>query len=372
MKNFIAFIFCVFISTPAFAAMDTVAKQAVMIDMGTGMVLLEKGANDKMPTSSMSKVMTGYMVFDALKRGQIRMDTMMDVSEKAWRMGGSKMFIEVGKKVSVEDLLKGLIVQSGNDSAVALAEGLSGDEAQFSRGMTLKAKELGMNDTNLTNASGWPDDDHYSTAHDLAILAQRLIIDFPHEYSLYSLKEFTFNGITQPNRNPLLYRDLGVDGIKTGHTEAGGYGLMASGEKDGRRVVMVLNGMAGSTERANESARLMAWALNGFENVDLVKTGQILDNAPAVFGNQKRIPLTVGRDIRVTIPKGGAKAVKIEVEYQSPLKAPIKKGDVVGNAHINIPQIGEFVVPLVAAQDLPKSGFFSGAMEKLFLMITGG
>lgn len=372
MKKIIAFILCFFIASPAFASINTSAKQAVIIDMGTGMVLLDKAANEKMPTSSMSKVMTGYMVFDALKKGQVRMDTMMDVSEKAWKMGGSKMFIEVGKKVSVEDLLKGVIVQSGNDASVALAEGLSGDEDQFARAMTLKAKELGMNDTNLVNSSGWPDPNHYSTAHDLAILAQRLIVDYPHEYSLYSIKEFTFNGIKQPNRNPLLYRNLGVDGIKTGHTEAGGYGLMASGEVDGRRVVMVLNGMESAQERANESARLISWALNSFENKDLIKMDQILDEAPAVMGGRKKVSLTVNRDVRVTIPKGAEKSVKIEVEYQSPVKAPVQKGDVLGNVHIAIPQIGEFMVPLVAAEDLPKSGFFSGAMEKLFLMLLGG
>ncbi len=369
MKNFLLILFLVLVATPAYAVMETSAKHALIIDMGTGMTLLEKDADKKMPTSSMSKVMTAYMVFDALKQGRVKMDTMLPVSEKAWQKGGSKMFIEVGTKVSVEDLLKGLIVQSGNDASIALAEGLAGDENAFATAMTARAHDLGMKNTNLKNASGWPDPDHYSTAKDLALLAQRLIVDYPHEYSLYGMKEFTYGGITQPNRNPLLYRDMGVDGIKTGHTDAGGYGLMASGEKDGRRVVMVVNGLEDEKDRANESARLMSWALNGFENIDLIKLGQVVESAQTAYAKEKMLPLTVNRDVRVSALKGQKDKIKTELQYNSPIKAPINKGDIVGSLNITIPQIGEFKVPLVASVDLEETGFFGRAIENIKQMM---
>jgi D-alanyl-D-alanine carboxypeptidase (penicillin-binding protein 5/6) len=367
------FFFFITICLPVYghaSGLDTSAKQAVIIDMGTGMTLLSKNADQKMPTSSMSKVMTAYVVFDSLKQGRIKMDTMFPVSQKAWEKGGSKMFIEVGKKVSIEDLLKGLIVQSGNDAAIALAEGLAGDEDQFALALNARAQELGMKNSHFKNASGWPDPEHYSTANDLALLAQRLIVDFPHEYSIYSMKEFTYAGIRQPNRNPLLYRNMGVDGIKTGHTEAGGYGLIASGERDERRVVMVVNGLDSETDRANESARLMSWALNNFENITLFKANDIIDTAPTVFATQDRLPLTIGRDVRVTVPKGQRANIQAIAEYKSPLKAPLHKGDKVGVLKITIPQVGEFNVPLLAAEDLEETGFIGRAIENLGLMLS--
>jgi D-alanyl-D-alanine carboxypeptidase (penicillin-binding protein 5/6) len=369
MKKYL-FILLFLVSTPASAEMVTSAKQAVIIDMGTGMTLLDKDAKKRMPTSSMSKVMTAYMVFEALKQGRVQMDTMLPVSEKAWKKGGSKMFIEVGKNVSVEDLLKGLVVQSGNDASIALAEGLAGDEDSFATAMTARAHDLGMKATNLKNASGWPDPDHYSTAHDLAILAQRLIVDYPHEYSLYGLKEFTYAGIRQPNRNPLLYLNMGVDGIKTGHTDAGGYGLIASGEVNGRRIVMVVNGLDSEKSRADESARLMGWALNGFDNMNLLKIGDVIDRAETLFASNDLVPLTVNRDIRVTVPKGQKDKIKIIANYKSPLQAPMSKGDTVGELKISIPQIGDFNVPLVLAEDIESAGFFGTAFDKLDMMLS--
>lgn len=370
--HFIIFLFATLLTAHAQASvMQTSAKQAIIIDMGTGMTLFAKDADKKMPTSSMSKVMTAYVVFEALKDGRIQMNTMLPVSKKAWEKGGSKMFIEVGTKVSIEDLLKGLIVQSGNDAAIALAEGLAGDEEQFANLLNSRAQALGMTNSQFKNASGWPDPDHYSTAKDLALLAQRLIVDFPHEYSIYSLKEFTYAGITQPNRNPLLYRNMGVDGIKTGHTEAGGYGLIASGEINGRRVVMVVNGLDSKQDRADESARLMAWALNGFENIDLFKSGDIIDHAPIVLGKEDTADMTVNRDIRITVPKGQRDNVKIVANYNSPLKAPILKGDKIGNIMITVPHVGEFNVPLFAANNIEKTGFFGRAFSNLKQLISG-
>jgi len=365
------FIILLLASAPVHAAMTTSAKQAIIIDMGTGMTLLDKNAKDRMPTSSMSKVMTAYMVFDAIEQGRVRMDTMLPVSEKAWRKGGSKMFIEVGTEVSVADLLKGLIVQSGNDASIALAEGLVGDEDVFAAAMTKRAHDIGMKDSQFKNASGWPDPDHYSTAFDLAILAQRLIVDFPHEYSLYGMKEFTYGGITQANRNPLLYRNIGVDGIKTGHTDVAGYGLIASGEVNGRRVVMVVNGLESEQARAMESARLMGWALNGFDNETLMTVGQVIDNAPVLYGADSSVPLTVNRDVVVTVPKTEKKDIKISVTYNTPLKAPVIKGDVVGTIDISVPQIGDFKVPLVAADNVAESGFFGRIFENIGLLFKG-
>jgi len=353
-------------------SMQTTAKQAIIVDMGTGMTLLDKNADERMPTSSMSKVMTAYMIFEALQEGRLKTNDMLTVSEKAWQKGGSKMFVEVGKRVSVEDLLKGVIVQSGNDASIVLAEGIAGSEEQFSRIMTMRAKDLGMNNSNFKNASGWPDSEHYSTARDLATLAQRIIVDFPHYYSYYSIKEFTFNGIKQPNRNPLLYHnELGADGIKTGHTDLGGYGLMASGEKDGRRVVMVLNGMATEKERANESVRLLSWSLGNFENIELVKSGQILDSVQTAFAKSNELPLTVGRDIRITIPKGERRGVTLNVKYQSPVIAPVKQGDKIGELVVSVPQIGDFSVHLVAAKDLEKAGFLGRIKGNLINLIKG-
>jgi len=371
MIKFIATLLFLLISSPAFAVMETSAKQVIIIDMGTGMVLYEKNADKRMPTSSMSKVMTAYMVFEALKQGRVQMDTMLPVSEKAWKKGGSKMFIEVGKNVSVENLLKGLVVQSGNDAAIALSEGLAGDESQFATAMTARAHDLGMTNSNFVNASGWPDPDHYSTARDLSLLAQRLIVDYPHEYSLYGIKEFTYNGITQPNRNPLLYRNIGVDGIKTGHTEIAGYGLIASGEVNGRRVVMVVNGLNSSKARADESARLMGWALNGFENIDLLSSGQIIKHAKTVGASEDTLALTIGRDIRISVPKGQKDKVKMEIEYNGPIKAPVKKGEEIGILNISVPQVGDFQVPLVAMADLEKSGFFGRIFQNLGAVLAG-
>lgn len=351
--------------------MQSSAKQAIIIDMGTGMILFEKNADERMPTSSMSKVMTAYMVFDALKNGQISMNTMLPVSEKAWEKGGSKMFVEVGSKVAVEDLLKGVLVQSGNDATIVLAEGLAGDEDQFAAAMTARAKEIGLTNSNFKNASGWPDPDHYSTARDLSTLAQRVIVDFPHYYSIFSMKEFEYNGIKQPNRNPLLYKNMGVDGMKTGHTEAGGYGLISSGEKDGRRVVMVLNGMESEADRAQEGARLMGWALNQFENTDLVKKDTIIATADTVFAKNPTVGLTVPRDIRVTVPKLNKNDVKMTLNYKQPIQAPKAKGDVVGEVVVSIPDIGDFNVPLVVANDIEQAGFIGRTIDKIKIFLGG-
>ena len=326
-----------------------------------------------MPTSSMSKTMTAYMTFEALKEGRLKLDDKFTVSEKAWRKQGSKMFLEVGSQVSIDDLLKGLLIQSGNDAAITLGEGLGGTEDAFAAAITEKAHQLGMKNTHFANASGWPDPEHYSTAHDLTILVRDLIKNFPDYYKRYcSQEEFTYNNIRQRNRNPLLYRNIGADGVKTGHTEVGGYGLIGSGVYNGRRVIEVLNGMPSEKDRAQEGARLLEWALRSFENVTLFKAGDIITNIDVVLGDKEQVGLTIDQDAFVTVPSLNKSLLKVEAEYKAPLMAPIKKGDVLGELRIKITEDNVVKIPLVAAEDVKEQGFIQKTFSKMMLKLGGG
>lgn len=369
--SFLLLSFLLFVCTPALAYQTTPAKHAIIVDYETGQVLLDKESNVKMPTSSMSKTMTGYMIFQALKDGRITLDTKFHVSDKAWQMGGSKMFVGQGSDIDVNDLLQGVIVQSGNDATIVLAEGLSGSEEEFARQMTAQAKELGMNDSNFVNASGWPDPNHYSTAHDLALLAKHLITDFPEYYKFYSETEYTYSNIKQQNRNPLLYRNIGADGIKTGHTDIGGYGLMGSAQKDGRRVIMVVNGLESDKARADESVRLIEWGLNNFINIDLVKKGDVIAQAPLAMGKINMIDLVVNKDIKVTVPRIPKDSYSVEVSYKSPIVAPIKAGTEVGTFKVIIPDAENLTFPIVAARDVEKIGVFKGTLSKIKYKLLG-
>lgn len=354
------------------ASDPTIAKQAYIMDYDTNTVLLEKNGDEKMPTSSMSKTMTIYMAFDALKKGKITLDTKFPVSEKAWRMQGSKMFVELGSSIDVQNLIRGIIIQSGNDATVVMAEGISGAEQDFVDQMNAKAKELGMHSSHFMNASGWPDPDHYSTAHDLTILADHLIADFPEDYKYFSEKEFTWHNIHQMNRNPLLFRDVGADGLKTGHAEeaGAGYGLMGSGTRDGRRVVMVLNGLENEKDRANEGARLMDWALRNFENVKLFKAGDMVEQADVAMGQKFQVPLITDQTIMVTLAKAVKNDLKVSMSYQGPLIAPVKKGDKVGTLKISLPRGGIIEAPLMAGEDVPQLGFMASSIQKMKLVLN--
>jgi D-alanyl-D-alanine carboxypeptidase (penicillin-binding protein 5/6) len=349
----------------------TAAKQAILIDHKTGMVLFEKNADTRMHPSSMSKSMTIYMVFEALREQRISLDDTFKVSEKAWRKGGSKMWVEVGKRVKIEDLIRGVIVQSGNDATIVLAEGLAGSEDSFAEILNARAKEIGLTNSNFINASGWPDKRHYSTARDLATLAIRLIEDYPEYYHYFSETEFTFNNIKQPNRNPLLYRDIGVDGLKTGHTEDGGYGLVASGEHNGRRVVLVVNGLEDNKARAAESAKLMEWGLKGFQNVNLFKAGEMVERADIIMGDKEQLTLTVAEDITVTIPRVVHNDLKVQAVFDAPLIAPIEKGQHVGVLKISVPRVKEFSVPLLAAENVEHLGLISSTFAKAKILLGG-
>ncbi|HYC04784.1 MAG TPA: D-alanyl-D-alanine carboxypeptidase family protein [Azospirillaceae bacterium] len=344
---------------PASAApsIETIAREAVLIDATTGTVLFEKNANARMPTSSMSKVMTMYMVFDRLKAGRLSLDDKLPVSENAWKMQGSKTWVELGNTVRVEDLIRGVIIQSGNDASIVLAEGLAGTEQAFAAAMTKRAHEMGMKDSNFMNSTGWPDENHYSTAHDLAILAQALIKEFPEYYHYYSETEFTYHGIKQGNRNPLLYRNMGVDGLKTGHTEIAGYGLIASGQRNGRRLILVVNGLPNMQARADESARLLEWGFREFDTYAFFKSGDTVDSFPVWLGEQEQVPLVAEGDIKLTLTREQRRNIQVAVVGEAPVPAPIAKGTKLATLRVTGPDIKTVEIPLVAGADVAQLGF---------------
>jgi D-alanyl-D-alanine carboxypeptidase (penicillin-binding protein 5/6) len=337
-------------------ALETAGRQAIIVDYQTGTVLFEKNADEPMAPASMSKLMTVYLVFEQLKSGRISMEDTLPVSEKAWRKGGSKMFVEVNSQVKIADLLRGIIVQSGNDACIVVAEGLAGSVPAFAELMNKKARELGLTGSHFVNASGWPDPEQKMTARDLAVLAKRIIQDFPEYYEIFSEKEFTYNGIRQGNRNPLLYRNMGADGLKTGHTEESGYGLTASAERNGRRVILVVHGLGGMQERADESARLIEWAFREFANYEFVKAGETIATAPVWLGESETVPLVVEEDLTVTLPRGDRDKVRVVARFDGPVPAPIEAGQVIGELEISAPGIEPRVVPLLAGAPVERLG----------------
>ncbi|WP_291296979.1 D-alanyl-D-alanine carboxypeptidase family protein [Elioraea sp.] len=343
-------------STPL-GPLDTLARHALIVDFETGATLLEKDAEVSMPPASMSKLMTAYVVFEKLREGRLTMATELPVSERAWRMGGSKMFVEVGQTVRVDDLLRGVIVQSGNDACIVLAEAISGSEEAFAEMMTARARAIGMTQTTLRNSTGWPDPNHRMSCRDLAILSARIIHDFPEYYRLYSERSFRFANITQENRNPLLYRNVGADGLKTGHTEESGYGLAASAIQGGRRVIMVVNGLPSMRLRGEESERLVGWAFREFENVRLFGAAETVEEAPVHLGERSTVPLVAGRDLVMTVPRAWRRNAQIAVRYAAPVKAPVMRGTEIGKLEVSGQGVPAMSVPLYAGADVPRLGF---------------
>jgi len=372
MKKIFAALILLLLALPAHAQnvapLETAAKQAILLDAATGTVLFAKNADERMPTSSMSKVLTTYLAFEAIKNGKLRLDDMLTVSEHAWRQEGSRMFLKVGDRVKVEDLLRGVIVQSGNDAAVALAEALGGTEANFATMMTAKAAQLGMTSSHFMNATGLPDPEHYSTAHDLARLALATLRDFPEDYHYYSEIEFTYNNIKQGNRNPLLYRNIGVDGLKTGHTEAAGFGLIASALRDGRRLVMVVNGLGSMQERADEPAKILDWGYREFGLYPLLKQGQKLAEAKTWLGETPMVPLLAGQNVTLSLPRSARNDLRVTLRFAQPIPAPIAAGQEVGKISVAATGLTAFEVPLVAGGDVPQVGFFARFAAKLGLL----
>jgi D-alanyl-D-alanine carboxypeptidase (penicillin-binding protein 5/6) len=352
-------------------AVDTVAKWAFVQDFTTGAALLEKSADVPMPPSSMTKLMTIYLVYERLKQGKMRLDDSLLVSERAWKMGGSKMFVQVGTQVKVEDLIRGVIVDSGNDACIVFAEAISGSEEQFAELMNAKAKELGLTNSYFKNCTGWPDPDQHMSCRDIATLAGRIIRDFPEYYHYDSEKSFAYNNITQENRNPLVQRGT-ADGLKTGHTEAGGYGLAASTLRGPRRVVLVLNGMDSMHQRAEEGERLMDWAFANFEDVTLFTAGDVVERVPVWLGTSPSVPLVGGRDLVMTMPRNWRQNASIKVNYDAPILAPVAKGTPLGKLTVAGQGVPGMQVPLLAGEDVAKLGLPGRAMAVLSRYVTGG
>ncbi len=349
---------------------DTVAKWAFITDYNSGATLLDKGADVPMPPSSMTKLMTAYLVYSALKQGKLKLTDELPVSEKAWRMGGSKMFVQVGTTVSVEDLIRGMIVQSGNDACIVLAEGVAGSEEAFVQLMNDKAKQLGLNASTFRNSTGWPDPEHRMSCRDIATLARRIIQDFPEYYHYDSEKSFKYNNISQENRNPLVQKGT-ADGLKTGHTEEGGYGLVASSLRGGRRVILVLNGMTSMHQRAEEGERMMDWAFREFEDVTLFTAGDVVEHAPVWLGSNPTVPLVGGRDLVVTMPRSWKKNANVAVQYDAPIRAPVAKGDQLGKLVVSGQGVPAMEVPLLAGADVPKLSLPGRAIAVLSHYVTG-
>lgn len=330
MKKLIFVFFLFLILSKNVFAIETIAKQAILYDMDTKSVLFKKNSDQLVSPSSMSKIMTIYYVFKKISEGELSLQDEFIVSKKAWKKGGSKMFVKVNEKVKVEDLIRGIIVQSGNDACIVLAEGLSGSEKLFSEELTELGKEIGLKNSFFTNSTGWPDPQHLMTVDDLLTLSIRTIKDFPDLFHYYSEKEFTFSGIKQLNRNPLLFTDLNSDGLKTGHTSLGGYGLVATVKKNDRRLILVLNGLNSSKDRAKEAQRLLKIGFNQFEILKIAEANEKLKTLNVWGGDKKKINIFSKDEIKITIPKKIKKQLSFAIKYQSPLIPPITSEEPIG------------------------------------------
>lgn len=351
-------------------ALDTAARFAIITDFNTGATLLDKEADAEMPPSSMTKLMTAYIVYSMLKLGRLKLDQELPVSDTAWRMQGSKMFVPQGGSVKVEDLIRGMIVQSGNDACIVLAEAIAGSEPAFAELMNAKAKELGLTNSVFRNCTGWPDAEQHMTCRDIATLARRIILDFPEYYRYDNEKTFRYNGIDQQNRNPLVQKGI-ADGLKTGHTDAGGFGLAASAQRDGRRVILVANGMTSMHQRAEESERLLEWSFREFENVTLFSAGDTVDEAKVWLGSSNTVPLVGGRDLVITMPRQWRKTAKVQIQYDAPIPAPINRGDTLGQLTVSGQGVPDMQIPLLAGADVPRKSLPGRAVSVLSHYVLG-
>lgn len=351
------------------------AKQAYVTDFATGKILFSKDADAPMKPASMAKIMTIFVAFQRIADGQLGMDDEFTVSEKAWRKGGSRTFLEVGSRVSVRELLHGIIVQSGNDAAIALAEGISGTENAFADEMNFWAKQIGMTNTNFRNSTGWPDPDLTTTAKDLNIMTTELIRRFPADkypqlYPIFAKREYTYNKIRQPNRNPLVYGTDGADGLKTGHTEESGYGLVGSAERDGQRVIMVLNGMTSMKQRSAESRRLMDLMFREFKIYRFFDQGQPVDQANVWLGKGAKVDLVLEKPLHLLLSYQERRSLKLSVKWQDPIPAPIMAGDQVGTLTIDM-NGNRRELMLRAGQDVAVLGMFDRISAAVKYLIFG-
>lgn len=347
------------------------AKAYILIDALTGEVIVENNADQLLPPASLTKLMTAYILDYEVAAGNVSLEDQVRISEKAWRTKGSRMFIQEGTFVKLEDLMRGIIIQSGNDASVAVAEHIAGSEEAFADLMNLHAVRLGMTQTNFKNATGLPANGLETTARDLAILARAIIRDYPEQYQVYSEKEFTFNKIRQPNRNKLLWRDSTVDGLKTGYTSAAGYCLVASAKKDGQRLISVVLGAAGTESRAQESQKLLTYVMRFFETHLLYDAGEVITQARVWGGVEDYVDLKLEEDLAVTIPRGQAKYIKATIDINTEIEAPLLAGDVLGKLVITLDEETIVSRDLIASKDLREGGFIKGMVDSITRLISG-
>ena len=356
-------------------AFETRANAAWVFDVGTHAVLMEKNADQSVPPASMSKLMTVNMLFEALKDGRVTMDTTFGVSARAHAMGGSTMFLNEQDRPTVRELIQGIIVNSGNDACVVVAEGLAGSEDAFAAQMTERAKALGMTMSNFTNASGWPDPNHRMSMHDLGILALRLIEEFPEDYKVFAETEYNYADRAPDNRfnrNPLLKLGIGADGLKTGHTQEAGYGLVGSAVQGDRRVIVVISGLASEKERSEEAESLVNWAFRQFAQKTVAKAGVRVAEADVWMGSSPTVGLVPAKDVRILVPALVQDTMTAEVVYAGPLSAPLKAGQEVAKLVVHVPDLPDIEVPLVAEADIAKGGFFkrlTTAAQSVFTLV---
>ncbi|MBL6675076.1 MAG: D-alanyl-D-alanine carboxypeptidase [Alphaproteobacteria bacterium] len=352
-------------------AIDTKAEQAIVMDFDTNEILFEKNSNLKTSPASMTKIMTVYAAFDRLKNTNLSIENECVVSAKAYKMGGSRTFLEIDDKVSLDELLKGIIIQSGNDASVALAECLAGTEDDFAKLMNVYAKRLGMINTNFLNSSGWPEEDHYSTVYDLALLSNALIREFPDLYLYFSDKEFTYNDIKQPNRNKLLSSVQGADGLKTGFTKASGWGIAATAKRDNRRITTVINGTNSSRSRLNEASNLINWAFSQTSQKLLVDENQVIVEVDVWLGKKPRVNLVSSKKVVSTLSFDQIQLIKSSLHYKKPIEAPIKKGEVYGKLIIDIDGKPNIEVELISQESIASVNPISKVFAAMKYLIFG-
>lgn len=366
-----AIAFCFPVSADAF---ETTARNAILMDFDTGSYIYTKDHEEQMAPASMSKLMTLYVIFDKLHNGTLSLDDKFTVSENAWRKGGaasgsSTMFLKIGEQISVEDILHGIIIQSGNDACITAAENIAGSEEDFVDLMNDTAETLGLKNSHFANSTGWPHPDHKMSVEDLAILSQKIIKNYPEFYHIFSEKQFTHNGIKQGNRNPLLYSMEGADGLKTGHTDEAGFCLTASAERNGRRLIQVMAGMNSNKERSEEAERLMGYGFREFDNYKMLKAGTVMAEVPVWYGVSDKVNAVAAQDIKQTIHRSQRKKYAMKVVYDEPIKAPVHKGDVIGQIQIKDPTDQILSYDLVAETDVPELGIGGKFLANLKYLI---
>lgn len=379
MKNLLAYALAVTLATTSVSAAaegafappppDIAGRAYILNDFYSGQTLAARDPDTRIEPASLTKLMTAYLTFKALKEKRLTLEQQLTVSQKGWRTEGSRMFLDPRIPATVNDLIHGMIIQSGNDACVTLAEAIAGSEEVFGQLMTREARRLGMNGTNFQNSTGLPGAQHYTTVRDLGILANALIRDFPEFYPIYSKKEFRYNNITQPNRNLLLYRDPNVDGMKTGFTDAAGYNLVASSRRDGRRVVSVVVGTTSPEARAVESSKLLNYGLQFFDTPRLYMNKKPVSKLPVFKGKESELEIGVSRDVYVSVPKGTARKIQVQMTTQKPLLAPIKAGQTVGKLSLSLDGKVLAEQPLVALKEVPEAGFFGRLIDSIKLML---